>query len=199
MASTTYLERLAKYQYRDFGVRLPLITIENADISSLPSYCPHLSIPSNINRILSPTASCASRKSYRRFILEKGIPHDLGSILIYMAYGHLSYTRAIYCLLTEDLPPVDLHLMMMRYDAEYRISQELDRDDISDEDRGRLEKELDEMYDRRREEKANIRYLPWIEVDPMSQGELTGVMYPIKYDNLSDIYQRSPLYVPSSQ
>jgi len=200
MASTTYLQRLGKYQNRGFGLRLPLITIENVDISSLPSYCPHLSIHGNINRILLSTAQrVTSRRSYRQFILEKGIPHDLGSILVYMAYGNLSSTRVIYCLLTADLPPIDRHLMMTRYDAEYRISQELNKNDISDEDRRKLEKELQEFYIKHREEKANIRHLPWIEIDPMSQGELSAVMYPIKYDNLSDIYQTSPLYVPSSQ
>jgi len=200
MASTTYLQRLGKYQERGFQLRLPLITIDDIDLSPLHGYSPLFGPHLVIEQTLSPymiyhSSIGGSVCKYRELVRERNAPHDLGSILIYIAFGNLRVGKVIYSLLTADRTQEELAEMQKTYSTPITelISRASDPD-ITDEERSLLEEIILRMS-------INdggiidILSLPWIEVDPMSQGELTGVMYPIKYDNLVDIYRRSPLYI----
>lgn len=164
MASTTYLERLAKYQKRGFKVKLPLIQKCNVSIKSLPGYKKNslLSMKSMLNSLLPNTSRVTRIMAMREEVLESGVPHDLGSILIYLGFFDLDSRLLVYALSTAERTQEEVDIMMQRYD----------RDTHSD-----------ECVD-----------VPWIEIDPMSQGPLTGIIYPMSMENITDIYKASPLY-----
>jgi len=204
MASETYLQRLGKYQQRGFQLRLPLITIDNVDLSPLhgysPLFNPHLVIEQTLSPYIIYHQSIVSICKYRELVRERNVPHDLGSILIYIAFGNLRVGKVIYSLITADRTQEEVVEMQKTYSTPINklISRASDPD-ITDEERSYLQEIIYRMNISDLNINGDVKDIPWIEVDPMSQGELTGVIYPIKYDNLVDIYQRSPLYVSTRE
>lgn len=169
MASTTYLQRLAKYQKKGFSVRVPYLDKCNLTNTALELRC-----------IISGITISEGILAVRERIRDNGMPHDLGSILIYLAYGGLSNPRLAYALSTAD-------------------------NNMSMKEIANLAKSYDSYIEYEKWKQGDIEYIKerfnqcineWITVDPMSQGPLTGILYPLKIDYLLDILRASPLYKP---
>jgi hypothetical protein len=181
MASTTYLQRLAKYQAKGFSVRLPLISPNNINLSRFPGYIGSTLpgdavVKSTLNGLLS-TSDARERYSYIR---TKKIPHDTGSILFYIAFFGLRSVKVVQSLLVADIDP---DLISDYYAGE---GGSIDIIRSYDERLGKMETQP-MIYDK-------LIHQRWIEVNPSSQKSLSGIIYPVQMGDLVDVYKQSPLY-----
>jgi hypothetical protein len=92
--------------------------------------------------------------------------NDVGSILIIIAFGEFTDTRVIHKLLTgEDVLSTQWKSYTDPCYGNHMITS--------------LEQ---------------ILVAPWIEVNPMQQDVLSGILYPMHMENLEELYRQSPLY-----
>lgn len=181
MASTTYLQRLAKYQGKGFSVRLPLISPDNMNLSRFPKYI-RSTLPGDavVKSTLNGLIGTRNGMERYRYIHTKKIPYDTGSILFYIAFFGLKSVEIVKSLLVADIDPD----VVSRYYAGEGGSIDIIRS--YDERLGKMETQpmtYDDLLDQR-----------WIEVNPSSQKSLSGIIYPIQMGNLVDVYKQSPLY-----
>lgn len=212
MASTTYLQRLAKYQRKGFKMRLPLLdrtkilknwtSPPNSGDSgtNIPSLDKIRSVFTTIvtNVVRDPHGDGYGKYRHYRItntrdrIRDMNIPHDLGSIMIYIDLMNITCTKLVYTLLTQDKYKdiKDIRSVWRKYSDAIAKQQEIE-DNMSPEE---LMTVAVETFTKNMDE-------PWIEVDPMSQGALSGIMYPLTYcsgdnggETMHHIYSQSPFY-----
>jgi hypothetical protein len=152
MASTTYVQRLAKYAARGIHLRIPLIEMSKVHV------------PNNLHSDMEMMARSIRYPKYRggddeyhKWVANK-VPTDLGSILVYIV----------------DLPQHDVLYSKMARDLVPRN----DWRSYSDELKG---------------VGNDIWSLSWMEENPMKQEGLSGVIYPLPYLPMEEVYARSPI------
>lgn len=178
LASTTYIQRLLKYSRRGIRPRLPLIARDNLAKTNYPIPFKNVVSSVQLSIAISPThqqstdglSSSEELNAFekRNIIKTSGIPTDVGSILIMMSFYGMTSTQ-LYTLLRSLAPEWQKFLEenAQRYDG---IRDPNDTMPIID------------------------PYEGWIDINPMRQTKLTGILYPTSMGNLISLYRKSPLY-----
>lgn len=160
MVSTTYIQRLAKYQSRGIKLRLPSISRKDTK-----TYMTVNGMKMTPSILLKSLYNINSQWRAREEVTKKNLPNDIGSILFYIAFFGEVRPRIIRALLNPEV-------------REWK------------------------EYDQELEGIEDLWNLPWIEIDPMQQNVLSGIIYPIDKENLHDLYKASPLhreYIPDGR